>query len=313
MSEPQQIHVARQTVQLGVFSAEEIAAGLAHGRFQATDLAWTNGMAAWKPLGEWPEFASAAAAPAAPFAVEPEPVAGTPLSWEQSKGLKSAWVSCTEILLRPCPTLTVSRLDLGSALQLAWVMAAIAAVFMVVGGRLHAEANAVFQHQQGEQMLESFRQSPNQIPWLRNLAESFQRATPETVPSLVVRALLFVLVVPFFNMLLGLWVWLGLRLLGAFGVASLRRVDLGRTVAAFLLATAAFGLLCAPLNLLPASFNALLGIPMLVALTFLASRAVGAAVRANPWAVFLSNLLINLLGICAVGCCIGMLFSIFLG
>jgi len=64
MEETSPIHVARKTVQLGVFSAEEVAAGLANGRFTRLDLAWTNGMAAWKPLGEWPEFA-AAGAPAA--------------------------------------------------------------------------------------------------------------------------------------------------------------------------------------------------------------------------------------------------------
>ena len=59
MEETSQIHVARKTVQLGVFSPEEVVAGLASGRFQSTDLAWTNGLAAWKPLGEWPEFAAA--------------------------------------------------------------------------------------------------------------------------------------------------------------------------------------------------------------------------------------------------------------
>ena len=67
-----------------------------------------------------------------------------------------------------------------------------------------------------------------------------------------------------------------------------------------------------PLNLLPASFNALLGLPMLVALAFLASRAVGAAIRVNPWTVFLSGLLLNFLAICSFGCCVGLLFAVIL-
>ena len=54
-----QIHVARQQQQLGVFAAEDIAAGLSSGRFHATDLAWREGMAAWTPLGDWPEFRDA--------------------------------------------------------------------------------------------------------------------------------------------------------------------------------------------------------------------------------------------------------------
>ncbi len=311
MEETSPIHVARKTVQLGVFTPAEVVAGLASGRFLPTDLAWTNGLAAWKPLGEWPEFA-AAVAPASPVHVEPAPVVGEPLTWEKSKGLKSAWVSFTELLLRPSPTLTASKLELGSVLRLAWVLAAIAGIFLVVGGSLHAEANAAFKRLQGDQLMESFRQAPPPIPWLPTLAESFQNATPETVPSLVVHAMLLALFVPLFNMLLGLWVWLGLRLLGAFGVAALRSVDVGRTVAAFLLASAAFGLLCAPLNLLPASFNALLGLPMLVALAFLASRAVGAAIRVNPWTVFLSGLLLNFLAICSFGCCVGLLFAVIL-
>jgi hypothetical protein len=313
MEEAPQIHVARKTVQLGVFSPEEVVAGLGNGRFLPTDLAWTSGMAAWKPLGEWAEFVAAAQGPASPAEAAWAPMVGEPLAWEKSKSLKSAWGSFTEILLRPSPALAVSRLELGSALQFAWVLAALGGILMVVGGRIHADANAAFQHQQGDQIMESLRQAPNQLPLLKALAESFRNAAPETVPSLFVRAMLVALFVPLFNMLLGLWVWLGLRLLGVFGVAALRQADLGRTVAAFLLASATFGLLCAPLNLLPASVNALLGLPMIIALTFLASRAVGAAIRVDPWAVFLSNLLINLLGICVVGCGVGLLFTLILG
>ena len=39
-----------------VFAVEDIVAGLASGRFLASDLAWREGMAAWTPLGDWAEF-----------------------------------------------------------------------------------------------------------------------------------------------------------------------------------------------------------------------------------------------------------------
>ena len=42
-----QIHVARNSAQLGIFAPEDIIAGLSSGRFLASDLAWRDGMPAW--------------------------------------------------------------------------------------------------------------------------------------------------------------------------------------------------------------------------------------------------------------------------
>ncbi|NDB06779.1 MAG: DUF4339 domain-containing protein [Acidimicrobiia bacterium] len=58
-----QIHVARNSAQLGIFTPEEIIAGLQSGRFHAADLAWREGMAAWTPLGDWSEFRGVGAPP----------------------------------------------------------------------------------------------------------------------------------------------------------------------------------------------------------------------------------------------------------
>jgi hypothetical protein len=306
MEENSPIHVARKTVQLGVFTPEEVIAGLASGRFLSTDLAWTNGLAAWKPLGEWPEFA----VPASPADAGSAPVVGEPLTWEKSKGLKSAWISFTEILLRPSPTLTVSRLELGSVLSLAWVLGAVAALFLIVGGSLHAEANAAFQRQQAAQMFESISGAKGSMDWLLPWAEYLQKAEPASVTALTVQGVLLVLFGPLFNLVLGIWVWLGLRLLGRFGLASLRQADFGRTVAAFVLAMAVLGLLAAPIHLLPASMGAILGLPLLIAFLVLACRSVGAAVRVNGWEVFFSLLVLNFLACCLVGCCLGGLVAI---
>jgi hypothetical protein len=45
-------HIARDGQQLGQFSEEELNAGLFDGRYLTTDLAWREGMAEWRPLGE---------------------------------------------------------------------------------------------------------------------------------------------------------------------------------------------------------------------------------------------------------------------
>lgn len=311
MEETSPIHVARKTVQLGVFTAEEVLAGLAGGRFLPTDLAWTNGQAAWKPLSDWPEFAAAGTPPSSPPGADSATVVGEPLMWEKSKGLRSAWISFTEVLLRPSPALTVSRLELGSVLSLAWVLAAVAAVFLIVGGSLHAEANAAFQRQQAAQIFESIGAAKGSMDWLLPWAEYLQKAEPASVTALVFQGGLLVLFGPLLNLLLGIWVWLGLRLLGLFGLTSLRQADFGRTVAAFVLAMAVLGLLAAPINLLPASMGAILGLPLLMALLVLACRAVGAAVRVNGWAVFFSLLVLNFLACCLLGCCLGGLVALF--
>ncbi|MEY4086614.1 MAG: hypothetical protein RLZZ405_802 [Verrucomicrobiota bacterium] len=306
-----QIHVARKTVQLGVFTPEEVVAGLASGRFLSTDLAWTNGLAAWKPLGAWPEFAAASNPPPSPLGAESATVVGEPLTWEKSKGLRSAWISFTEVLVRPSPTLTVSRLELGSVLSLAWILAALAAVFLIVGGSLHAEANAAYQRAQAAQMTESISAAKGSMDWLAPWAEYLLKAEPASVTSLVVQGILMVLFGPLLNLLLGIWVWLGLRSLGLLGVASLRRTDFGRTVAASALALTAVGLLSAPVNLLPASAGALLGLPLLIVLLVVACRALAAALRVDGWAVFGALLAFNFLACCLLGCCLGGLVALF--
>ncbi len=44
-------HIARDNQQIGVFEETEVRSKLASGEFRSSDLAWTEGMAEWKPLG----------------------------------------------------------------------------------------------------------------------------------------------------------------------------------------------------------------------------------------------------------------------
>ena len=41
---------------LGIFSEEQILAGLKDGTFRSTDLAWAEGMSEWQPIGCLPPF-----------------------------------------------------------------------------------------------------------------------------------------------------------------------------------------------------------------------------------------------------------------
>ena len=83
-----QIHVARNSTQLGVFAPEEIVAGLSSGRFLASDLAWRDGMPAWTPLGDWAEF-RATGVPSSPSSMPAETTLVSMIPWEQGKSLGS--------------------------------------------------------------------------------------------------------------------------------------------------------------------------------------------------------------------------------
>ena len=59
-------HINRSGTGLGVFDEGRVREGLRTGEFIGTDLAWTEGMASWRPLSEFESFASPAAVPPPP-------------------------------------------------------------------------------------------------------------------------------------------------------------------------------------------------------------------------------------------------------
>jgi len=98
-----QIHVARNSTQLGVFAAEEVAAGLASGRFLASDLAWREGMAAWTPLGDWPEFRGVGLPPPSPGQAKDTEAPAMP-SWEHGASVGNYIATIKEVALDPVRT-----------------------------------------------------------------------------------------------------------------------------------------------------------------------------------------------------------------
>jgi hypothetical protein len=103
-----QIHVARNSAQLGIFSSEEIIAGLQSGRFLASDLAWRDGMAVWSPLGDWSEFRGIGVPPPSPsaasaFGAKDEASLAMP-SWEREPSFSSYVATIKEVALDPVRT-----------------------------------------------------------------------------------------------------------------------------------------------------------------------------------------------------------------
>ena len=103
-----QIHVARNSAQLGIFAPEEITAGLSSGRFLASDLAWRDGMAAWTPLGDWSEFRGVGVPPPSPssasaFGAKDVSALAMP-SWERGASFANYVATIKEVALDPVRT-----------------------------------------------------------------------------------------------------------------------------------------------------------------------------------------------------------------
>lgn len=99
-----QIHVARNSAQLGSFPPEEIIAGLQSGRFVASDLGWREGMPNWTPLGDWPEFRGVGVpSSAAAFAAKDEASPAMP-SWERGTSFAHYVATVKEVAFSPVQT-----------------------------------------------------------------------------------------------------------------------------------------------------------------------------------------------------------------
>jgi hypothetical protein len=100
------IRVNRGATSLGVFSEQEVREGLGTGHFAPTDIGWSEGMANWQPLSQFPELGGAAAPAVPPVQPGTAPTstptgARTGLPWEhrQERGFVNAFVQTLAMVL----------------------------------------------------------------------------------------------------------------------------------------------------------------------------------------------------------------------
>jgi len=279
-----QIHVARNAAQLGIFSSEEIVAGLQSGRFHAADLAWRDGMTAWTPLGDWPEF-RVAGMPASPSATPGEAPSVSIVPWEQGKSLGSFFATIKMAIANPS-ALSTGRYAFGDWLVFCYVGVLISLPFQLINVIAFGDKNA----QVGEFLLRL------NIPEVTKVAEQLTHAAPAPVGVTLFGAFIGLAIAPFLYAFVALFHWIGQRIFRY-------QASVERTVAASLLVTATLAVLMAPLQLIGFSFpvqmalSALLLIPACVVYY----RALGAATGISPWAQFgIDNLIWFFLCCC---CC----------
>ena len=264
-----QIHIARNSAQLGVFSPENVVAGLASGRFHATDLAWRDGMQTWMPLGDWPEFRGAGV-PASPGALVADAPASSTIPWEQGKSLGSFFATIKMAVSSPS-SLASGRFAFGDWLTFCYVGILFSMPFQLFALLAYGDKNV-----QVGQFLESLN-----IPELNEAAQQMIQAPPAPLAITLIGLVFGLAFAPLVYAFMGVLHWLGQRVFRY-------QVSLERTVAITLLVMAALIVLTAPLQFLGFSFvtQVIVSLVTLLPVCVVYYRALGAATGINPWAQF---------------------------
>lgn len=280
-----QIHVARNSAQLGVFSSEEIVAGLSSGRFLAADLAWRDGMAAWTPLGDWSEFRGAGVPPPSPGVPAATGSVVSTIPWEQGKSLGSFFATIKAVVVNPS-VLSTGRYAFGDWLVFCYLALAFYLPFQVAHVLMAGDPNLAL-----AEVLGKFDAS-----WAKDLAGQLAKTPPSSAGLTLVSAVMGLAFAPLIYAGLGLIHWVGQRV---FRLTP----SVERTVAATLLACGAVILLGAPLQLLASDVMAqmVVSVLALLPLCVIYYRAFGAATGVGPWIQFGVSCFVWFILCC--GCC----------
>jgi hypothetical protein len=285
------IHVARHQQQLGVFAAEDIVAGLASGRFLASDLAWREGMTGWTPLGDWPEFRDAGV-PVSPGAPASSAAVASMIPWEQGKSLGSFFATIKQAIMSPT-SLATGRYAFGDWLGFCYLAVLVSLPFQLINVIAFGDKNA--------EVAEWLRSLD--IPDLSRVADQLATAEPAPLWVTVFGACMGMAMAPLAYAFFALLHWVGQRIFRY-------RAPVERTVSAALLATTLLVVPMAPLQLLGFS----LAVQMASSLLFLVPacviyyRAFGAATAVNPWVQFGISCFVWFV-LC--GCCCGVPVALF--
>lgn len=264
-----QIHVARNSAQLGVFTSEEIVAGLQSGRFLASDLAWREGLPNWTPLGDWSEF-RAVGVPASPRAADAPLAGASTIPWEQGKSPGSFFATLSMAVANPS-ALATGRFSFGDWLVYCYFAELLVLPFQLIGALGYGDKNA-----QLAELLGSWK-----IPGVDQFAEQLAHAPQTPVWATAIGAVFGVAIGPLMYAFFALAHWVGQRIFRY-------QVPVERTVAATLLATSVLLVLMAPLQLLGFSFltQMIFGAIVLIPACIVYYRALGAGTGISAWVQF---------------------------
>ena len=294
-----EIHVARDGAALGVFSPDEVKAGLADGRFRASDLAWRAGMAAWTPLAEWPEFA---ALPAASAVADGSPAG---IEWETRPSLGALFRGMVATVFAPS-VFTGARLNFGRSLGGAY-LAILVGIAPFVGLVLLNQKVEPLQMEVIAEVAESF--NPAFAQGFRDGFREQQGGEQPGAGTMACVSACMLSALPLFVALLGLLQWCFYRLLGV--KAPVERVVSGGVLVATWMGIALLpvSLVVSSLAFLSPGLSLLAGLLLQLVGLILYSRAMGHALGCGFWRALGAQLLLFLL-CCACLCCLVVLAGV---
>jgi len=280
-----QIHVARDSSSLGVFSIEEVVLGLQSGKFLMTDLAWREGMSTWVMLAQWSEFAGVL--PAAPPDVVPQSNnLSLTVPWEKSPSLGSYFETIKGALLSPYATFASGAFGFKQYITFAYITALLLAPFSIFGQMHSSDIN---------QNISEFLSSVDPVKFADAIRQLENTTTAPAAAWFGV--ICYTVFYPFFIALFGVFLWLGLKLFR-------ENVSLEKTVVALIISLSAVNVVSA-LILLTAPYKiyfllvALSAIPSII----ISCRATAAVLKVSPLKVFGVWFLWGLVSCC---CCCGL-------
>ena len=264
-----QIHVARDSSSLGVFSVAEVISGLQSGRFLMTDLAWREGMSCWVMLAQWTEFTGVISA-VPPDVIPQSNNLSVTVPWEKSPSLGSYFETIKGVLLTPYTTFASGAFNFKKYISFGYITALFLIPLSIFGQIYQADVNKNL-----IEILESINPSV-----FSKLIESInsQPQTPEF--AAVCGILCYAAFYPFFITLFGVFLWLGLKLFR-------ESVTLDQTAVAVLISTSAVNL-CSSLILLTAPYKIyfLLAILSIIPSIIISCRATAAVLKVSPAKIF---------------------------
>ncbi|PHX58473.1 MAG: hypothetical protein CK522_03980 [Opitutia bacterium] len=286
-----QIHVARPPAQLGVFSQEEVAAGLQSGRFLPTDQAWRDGMSAWTPLNQWAEFSGVTAAvPASPAEAA---VAPSQVPWEQGKSAGSFFATVKAAVFSPRETFANARMEFGDWLIFAYIVQLVVLPVRLLQAFVFEDPSA-----QMANFLEKFN-NPAFEPLLEGLRKNIADADLPITQFIKVGSVFGSIAIgPLMVALFGVIIWVGLWIMR-------QKVDCGRAIAAMLMASSIASIIVMPFGLLGFNVILLFGLGCLLVIPYLIfyHRLHGAAIQRSAWVSFGAHLLFGLILFCCGFAC----------
>jgi hypothetical protein len=263
-----QIHVARDSSSLGVFSVEEVVSGLQSGKFLMTDLAWREGMSTWVMLAQWSEFTGVL--PAAPPDVIPQSNnISTTVPWEKSPSLGSYFETIKGAILSPYATFASGAFGFKQYIVFAYITALLLAPFSIFGQMHTSDIN---------QNIAEFLTSVDSVKFADAI---HQLENTTTAPAAAwFGVICYTVFYPFFIALFGVFLWLGLKLFR-------ENVSLEKTVVALIISLSAVNIFSA-LILLTAPFKIYFLLVILSAIPsiIISCRATAAVLKVSPLKVF---------------------------